>query len=69
MRATSAVRKSPFTRRATSIELLYLPAYSPDLNLIERLWKLTKKKCLTNRHYPNFRAPLDRGVRFCKRLR
>jgi transposase len=36
------------------IELLYLPAYSPNLNLIERLWKLTKKKCLTNRHYRNF---------------
>ncbi len=36
------------------IELLYLPAYSPNLNLIERLWKLTKEKCLTNRHYQNF---------------
>jgi transposase len=45
-----------------NIELLYLPAYSPNLNLIERLWKLTKKKCLTNRHYPNFkdfRAGID----------
>lgn len=39
---------------ASDIELLYLPAYSPNLNLIERLWKLTKKKCLTNRHYPSF---------------
>jgi transposase len=28
------------------IELLYLPAYSPNLNLIERLWKFVKKKCL-----------------------
>ena len=28
------------------IELLYLPPYSPNLNLIERLWKLVKKKCL-----------------------
>lgn len=47
---------------ARDIELLYLPAYSPNLNLIERLWKLTKKKCLTNRHYPNFkdfRAAID----------
>jgi transposase len=44
------------------IELLYLPAYSPNLNLIERLWKLTKKKCLTNKHYRNFtdfRASID----------
>ena len=28
------------------IELLYLPPYSPNLNLIERLWKFVKKKCL-----------------------
>jgi len=26
----------------------------PGLNLIERLWKLTKKRCLTNRYYENF---------------
>jgi len=36
------------------IELVFLPAYSPNLNLIERLWKLTKKRCLTNRYYPDF---------------
>src|SRR5262245_52265959 len=28
------------------IELLYLPAYSPNLNLIERFWKFIKKQCL-----------------------
>lgn len=33
---------------------MYLPACSPNLNLIERLWKLTKKKCLSNRYYPTF---------------
>ena len=38
------------------IELLYLPAYSPNLNLIERLWKLVKKRCLTNRYHPTFAA-------------
>lgn len=36
------------------IELLFLPPYSPNLNLIERLWKLTKKKCLTNKFYRDF---------------
>jgi len=30
------------------------PPYSPNLNLIERLWKLTKTKCLCNRYYPEF---------------
>jgi transposase len=36
------------------LELLFLPAYSPNLNLIERLWKLVKKRCLTNRYYESF---------------
>ncbi len=36
------------------IELLYLPSYSPNLNLIERLWKFVKKKCLSSKYYPEF---------------
>jgi transposase len=36
-----------------SIELLYLPPYSPNLNLIERLWKFVKKKCLYAKYYEN----------------
>jgi transposase len=34
--------------KATSlkIELCFLPTYSPNLNLIERLWKFVKKQCL-----------------------
>ena len=39
-----------------SIELVYLPSYSPNLNLIERLWKFVKKKCLYSRYYPDFTA-------------
>jgi transposase len=42
------------------IELLFLPAYSPNLNLIERLWKLVKKECLNSRYYENF--PLFRNA-------
>jgi transposase len=37
-----------------NIELLYLPSYSPNLNLIERLWKFVKKKCLYSQYYPDF---------------
>ncbi len=36
------------------IELLYLPSYSPNLNLIERLWKFVLKKCLYSKYYPEF---------------
>ena len=38
------------------IELLYLPAYSPNLNLIERLWKFVKKQCLYSKYYADFSA-------------
>jgi transposase len=37
-----------------NIELLYLPAYSPNLNLIERLWKFVKKQCLYSKYYSEF---------------
>ena len=38
----------------TKIKLLFLPAYSPNLNLIERYWKFFKKKVLNNRYYETF---------------
>lgn len=33
------------------ITLMFLPAYSPNLNIIERLWKFTKKQVLYARYY------------------
>lgn len=39
---------------ALKIELLFLPPYSPNLNLIERFWKLVKKKCLYSKYYSRF---------------
>lgn len=36
------------------IELLFLPTYSPNLNLIERLWKFVKKECLYSKYYETF---------------
>jgi transposase len=36
------------------IELLFLPPYSPNLNLIERVWKFVKKQCLNSLYYPDF---------------
>lgn len=42
--------------KSLNIELLYLPSYSPNLNLIERLWKFVKKKCLNSIYHENFLA-------------
>jgi len=36
------------------IELCFLPAYSPNLNLIERLWKFVKSECLYSEYYADF---------------
>jgi transposase len=44
------------TERAVilNIELIFLPSYSPNLNLIERLWKWVKKDCLNCKYYGKF---------------
>ena len=36
------------------IELLYLPSYSPHLNLIERLWRFVRKESLNSIYYETF---------------
>ena len=36
-----------------NIELVYIPPYSPNLNLIERLWKFVKNE-LRSRYYDDF---------------
>ena len=37
------------------IELIFLPPYSPNLNLIERLWRFYKKKILYDKYYETFK--------------
>ena len=36
------------------IELLYLPSYSPNLNLIERVWKFVKAESLRSTYYASY---------------
>lgn len=47
------------------IELVYLPSYSPNLNIIERLWKWVKKEALYARYYEDFnkfKSAIDQAV-------
>lgn len=40
--------------KTSKIKLLFLPPYSPELNLIERLWRVFNKNVLYNKYYEKF---------------
>jgi transposase len=47
------------------ITLLFLPSYSPNLNLIERLWKFLKRRAIYGRYHPTFtefRAAIEQTI-------
>jgi transposase len=39
-------------RMADRFSLHFLPPYSPELNPIERVWKLIRRRCLHNHYFP-----------------
>lgn len=41
------------------VSLDYLPPYSPDLNPIERVWKLLRYLCLHNQYFPDLELLVD----------
>ena len=42
------------TAKFLNTDLVYLPPYSPNLNLIERLWRYFKKEVMKNKYYPDY---------------
>src|SRR5579883_2359260 len=42
--------------QSSKIKMRFLPPYSPNLNPIERLWKLMNEKVLHNRYYEKFKT-------------
>jgi transposase len=43
-----------FLEKHPRVKIIFLPPYSPNLNLIERLWKMIKKKVAYNKYYEKF---------------
>lgn len=41
--------------KTSPIEFRFLPPYSPNLNLIERLWKFMRKKVINDKYYEKFK--------------
>ncbi|MDO4586517.1 MAG: transposase, partial [Planctomycetia bacterium] len=49
------------------IEIVFLPPYSPNLNLIERVWRSFKKKVVNNRYYETYDSFLQSCSNFFQR--
>lgn len=50
------------------IKLHYLPPYSPNLNLVERVWKLMHENIRYNKYYSKFSEFTDATIRFFKSI-
>jgi transposase len=53
-----------YLKGAPRIKLVFLPAYSPELNLIERLWKFFKKKVLYNQYHEDLKSFREACIQF-----
>ena len=54
--------------KTSRIKLVFLPSYSPNLNLIERVWKFFKKKVLYNTYYENIAVFREACIRFFRNI-
>ncbi len=51
------------------IEFVFLPAYSPNLNLIERLWRLLRKKAINSIYYDTYDKFRDGIIHFLENIK
>ena len=51
------------------IKLLFIPPYSPNLNLIERLWKFMRKKAAPNEYIEKFSDWKEVVMGFFKKIK
>jgi transposase len=54
--------------KGLGIKLLYLPPYSPNLNIIERLWNYFQKRVMHNRYYDSYDKFRTRSRQFFNEL-
>jgi len=53
-RYNHAKKLKAYVKRRKRIHLIYLPPYSPNLNIIERLWKFFKEEKLYGKYYETY---------------
>jgi transposase len=54
--------------KGLAIQLHYLPPYSPNLNPIERLWKIMHERVTYNKYYETFAEFTDATLNFLKTI-
>lgn len=57
-----------FLEKHQRIQFMFLPPYSPNLNIIERLWKFFKKKTTYNKYYEKFAIFKEECLGFFKNM-
>ena len=54
--------------KSSRIQFVFLPSYSPNLNLIERLWKFFKGKVLYNHYYKSLSEFRESCINFFRNI-
>jgi transposase len=57
-----------FLQKNQRIQFVFLPPYSPNLNIIERLWKFFKKKTTYNKYYEKFAVFKEKCMGFFENI-
>ncbi len=58
----------PFLKKHRRLKTVFLPTYSPNLNLIERLWRFFHQKVTNNHYFETFEEFRRTSLRFFKNL-
>jgi transposase len=58
-----------YLKKHERIKIIPLPSYSPNLNLIERLWHFYKKNILYNTYYNSLEELRDTSIEFFRKLK
>lgn len=58
----------PFLKKHRRLKTVFLPTYSPNLNLIERLWRFFHQKVTNNRYFETFEEFRKTTMKFFRNL-
>ena len=64
-----AKKIKPWLKKHRRFKLVFLPSYSPNLNLIERLWKFFHQKVTWNHYFETFEEFKSTTLEFFKNLK